>query len=151
PVPRSGLAEYHSAGYLTGERRPADGDDATAVGEQTPATGATAGSGPDGTAADAAAESDEEERPPRAVRLDGATAVTRPPSRAGAHALTVLVTLLLTPVAWYLLADAGARLTLARSNPWETGDLNLAALLELAGGLLVLAVVLLAARWSSVG
>lgn len=82
--------------------------------------------------------------------LDGATEV-RPATRAAAHAWGVVLTLLLTPVALYLWADAGARLALAPDAPWETGDLNIAALVELAAALLVTAVVLLAARWSSVG
>jgi hypothetical protein len=88
--------------------------------------------------------------PDPAVILDGATEA-RPRSRAKHHVWSVLLTLLLVPVAWYLLADAGARLTLPEGNPWETGTRNLAALGELAGGLVVLAVVLLAARWSSLG
>lgn len=88
------------------------------------------------------------ERP--ATVLDGATEA-RPLTRTRAHVWGVVLTLLLTPVAWYLTADAGARLGLAPGAAWETGDLNAAALAELVGGLLVTAVVLLAARWSSVG
>src|SRR5699024_3865086 len=124
PVPRSGLAEHRSAAYLTGERpsepEPRPDPEHTAT---TPApwlSGAGAGAG--ATAATAAAPApaapperrDEEERtrPERDVVLEGTTAHTRPPSRAKAHVLTILLTLLLTPVAWYLLADAGARLTL---------------------------------------
>ena len=162
PTPRSGLAEHRSAGYLTGERRPVEEEVAPTTeapvldGERTVDDGARDDSAAwaDGTAAGAATPAAAEEpagRSRRAVVLDGTTAVTRPPSRAGAHVLTILVTLLLTPVAWYLLADAGARLTLPARNPWDTGNLNVAALLELAGGLLALAVILLAARWSSVG
>lgn len=155
PVPRSGLAEYHSAGFLTGERRPTDEDAATDTrtdDDTSPAWLGAAGAGAEPDAGAAPESADERtDRTRRDVVLDGSTALTRPPSRGGAHVLTVLVTLLLTPVAWYLLADAGARLTLARNSPWETGNLNIAALLELAGGLLVLAVVLLAARWSSLG
>ncbi|NCD19252.1 MAG: hypothetical protein EOL89_04615 [Actinobacteria bacterium] len=73
------------------------------------------------------------------------------PSRAGAHWWGILATLLLTPVAWYLLSDAGARMTLPAENQWESGVLNLAALGELLAGILVLAVILLAARASSLG
>lgn len=82
--------------------------------------------------------------------LDGATEV-RPVTRTGAHVRGVVITLLLTPVAWYLWADAGARLALVPGSPWETGNLNVAALVELAAALLVTVAVLLAARWSSVG
>lgn len=160
PVPRSGLAEHRSAGYLTGDRpaepepRPEPESTRTAT---TPAPWLT---GAGATAATAAAAPAAREEPPveeerarheRDVLLEGTTAHTRPPSRAKAHVLTILLSLLLTPVAWYLLADAGARLTLPAGNPWDTANLNPAAVLELAGGLLVLVVVLLAARWSSVG
>src|SRR5699024_2437210 len=134
--PRSGLAEYHSAGYLTGQRGPAVPDDTPAESTSDHGAGSTPGwlGGTGATAADANAGA--EDRPRRDVVLEGTTAVTRPPSRGGTHALTVLVTLLLTPVAWYLLADAGARLTLPSGNPWESGNLNVAALLELGAGLL---------------
>ncbi|WP_193311485.1 hypothetical protein [Georgenia satyanarayanai] len=160
PVPRSGLAEHRSAAYLTGERpveqepRPEPESTPTAT---TPAPWLTGAGAAAATAApapvtreDSPAE-EEHARRDREVLLEGTTAHTRPPSRAKAHVLTIVVTLLLTPVAWYLLADAGARLTLPPGNPWETANLNVAALLELAGGLLVLVLVLLAARWSSVG
>ncbi|TNC17546.1 hypothetical protein FHE66_09655 [Georgenia sp. 311] len=165
PVPRSGLAEHHSAGYLTGERRPVEEAAPTTqvpvAADETPTTtdddardessGAWIGGAGAAATTSSTPAAEPTGRSRRDVVLDGTTAVTRPPSRAGAHVLTILVTLLLTPVAWYLLADAGARLTLPARNPWDTGNLNIAALLELAGGLLVLAVVLLAARWSSVG
>ncbi|MCM3662539.1 hypothetical protein M3148_16295 [Georgenia satyanarayanai] len=166
PVPRSGLAEHRSAAYLTGERpaepEPRPDQEHTAT---TPAPWLSgAGTGAGATAATAATAvgpapaapavhraEEERTRPERDVVLEGTTAHTRPPSRAKAHVLTILLTLLLTPVAWYLLADAGARLTLPQGNPWDTANLNVAALLELAAGLLVLVLVLLAARWSSVG
>lgn len=73
------------------------------------------------------------------------------PSRAGAHWWSLISVLILTPVAWYLLSDAGARLTLAANAPWETGVLNYAAIAELASGLLVLVVILLALKGSSLG
>lgn len=79
------------------------------------------------------------------------TEYDRVPSRAGAHWWAILATLLLTPVAWYLLSDAGARMTLPAENQWETGVLNFAALGELVGGLVVLGVILWAARASSLG
>ncbi|MHB1063682.1 MAG: hypothetical protein ACYC1Z_04170 [Georgenia sp.] len=82
--------------------------------------------------------------------LDGATEA-RPITRSPAHVWGLVLTLLLTPIAWYLWVDAGARLTLVPDAPWETGVLNVAALAELAAAILVTVVVLLAARWSSVG
>lgn len=150
PVPRSGLAEHYSAGYLTGELSPREREAAASPAQTTGAGDRPAGP----VGAPAQTEVVESTAPPTAEEdpvLAGATAVGKPPSRAGAHVWGLLITLLLTPVAWYLLADAGARLTLPGGNPWDTTNLNIAALLELAGGLLVLVVVLLAARWSSVG
>ncbi|WP_341360059.1 hypothetical protein V5H98_02070 [Georgenia sp. M64] len=83
--------------------------------------------------------------------LDGATE-TRPRSRAAAHGWALLLTLVLAPVAWYLVTDAGARLTLGADNQWQAGEItNPAALVELAAGLVVTAALLLAARWSSLG
>lgn len=82
--------------------------------------------------------------------LDGATQAT-PRSRAAAHWWGLLLTLVLSPVAWYLVADAGARLTLGESSPWDRGELNPAAVVELAAGFVVTAVVLLTARRSSLG
>ncbi len=161
PVPRSGLAEHRSAAYLTGERpvepEPRPEPEPAGTSSTSAPWLAGAGAGVTGAATRAPAvpaehpDDEERARPERDVLLEGTTAHTRPPSRAKAHVLTILLTLLLTPVAWYLLADAGARLTLPPGNPWDTANLNVAALLELAGGLLVLVVVLLAARWSSVG
>lgn len=83
--------------------------------------------------------------------LFAGAAYDKVPSRAAAHWWGILTTLLLTPVAWYLLSDAGARMTLPAENQWESGVLNLAALGELLAGILVLAVILLAARASSLG
>lgn len=72
-----------------------------------------------------------------------------PPSRAGSHWWGVLIALTLTPIAWFLLQDGGARIYFSlQADPTA---INLAGVLSLAGGLLVLAIVLLAARWSSVG
>lgn len=83
--------------------------------------------------------------------LDGATHAG-PRSRAPAHWWSLLLTLVLSPVAWYLVADAGARLTLGGADsPWARGEVNPAALVELGAGLVVTTVVLLTARWSSLG
>ncbi|MEE6281521.1 hypothetical protein [Georgenia sp. MJ170] len=155
PVPRSGLAEHASAGYLTGDREPAHGPvhDLPPEPLTDPApTAALPGwtSEPPVTERlDVSRATDDE--PDTAVVLEGATIEPTLRSRAGAHWLGVLVAIVLLPVAWYLTADAGARLTLPAGSPWQTGNLNVAALLELGGGLVVLAVALLAARWSSVG
>jgi len=90
------------------------------------------------------------EREASAGVLDGATQAA-PRSRAGAHWWSLLLTLVLTPVAWYLVADAGARLTLGDDSPWARGELAAAPLAELVAGLILTAAILLAARWSSLG
>ncbi|QOQ37995.1 hypothetical protein [Trueperella pecoris] len=74
-----------------------------------------------------------------------------PEGRAWAHVGTFFLTLLLVPVAWYLISDAGARLAALPTSPWVTGNPQLMPLGELAGGILVLAVIWLAARASSLG
>jgi hypothetical protein len=72
-----------------------------------------------------------------------------PPSRAGAHLWALLIALVLSPVAWFLVNDGSARIYWSlRSDP---GQINLAGMLGLAVGLLVVTIVLLTARWSSIG
>lgn len=70
-----------------------------------------------------------------------------PTSRAAAHWWSILVAVVLTPVAWFLIADGGER----TSFSLDAGNLNIAGPIELAGGILCLFLVLLATRWSSVG
>ncbi len=83
--------------------------------------------------------------------LEGATVKPEVPSRAGARWLSAIGTLLLTPLAWYLLVDSGARLFIADNNPWSTGTINAAALAELGGGILVVLVIGILASLSSLG
>jgi hypothetical protein len=72
-----------------------------------------------------------------------------PPSRAGAHLWAVLISLVLSPVAWFLINDGSARIYWSLRS--DQGDVNIAGLAGLAAGLLVALIVLLAARWSSIG
>lgn len=74
-----------------------------------------------------------------------------PKRRTGAHFASVILLLLLIPVAWYLVSDAGARLNLVDANPWQTGTVNVMAILELVGGLAVIGLILLIIRSSSLG
>ncbi|WP_124054407.1 hypothetical protein [Arcanobacterium ihumii] len=74
-----------------------------------------------------------------------------PKSRIGAHFGAFFATLLLLPLAWYLVSDAGVRLGMVKNNPWETGSLNFLAVGELLAGLIVLLVIFLLARASSIG
>ncbi len=72
-----------------------------------------------------------------------------PRSRAAAHWWGILIAIVFAPVAWYLLADGGERIAFSLDRNLEA--VNVAGLVELAGGLLCAIVLLLAARWSSVG
>ena len=73
------------------------------------------------------------------------------PSRAAAHLLGILAMVLLIPVAWYLISDAGARMTLPANAPWQTGVPNVQAILELLAGLALVVIAFLFARASSLG
>ncbi|MDK6763387.1 hypothetical protein QP337_27905, partial [Escherichia coli] len=74
-----------------------------------------------------------------------------PKGRVWTHIWTSVVTLLLLPLIWYLISDAVARLHLARPFALETGQVNVAALVEMAGGVALLVVIALLARLSSLG
>lgn len=74
-----------------------------------------------------------------------------PKKRIGAHFGSFFATLLLVPVAWYLLSDAGARLFLVEDNPWATQQTDIFPVLELVGGLVVAAIIWILARTSSLG
>lgn len=74
-----------------------------------------------------------------------------PRSRAGAHIASALLVLLLTPLAWYLITDAGARFTLAENAPWTSGRVNLAAIAEFLGGILIAVVIAFLIKASSLG
>lgn len=83
--------------------------------------------------------------------LDEATVVPELPSHAAPRVWSFFLTLLAIPIAWYLLSDAAARLTLATGNPMETGVINPAALIELGGGLIVAIILIALAARSSLG
>lgn len=83
--------------------------------------------------------------------LAGATVLPTVPSRAGARWLSLLLILLFTPITWYLLSDASARLAFATGNPMDTGIINPAALLELGGGLVFIILIGVVASQSSLG
>lgn len=83
--------------------------------------------------------------------LDGATVLPTVPSRAPARWLSAIGTLLLVPLAWYVLSDSGARLMLADNNPWATGTVNPAAIAELIGGIALLVLIAILAAQSAIG
>lgn len=74
-----------------------------------------------------------------------------PKKRGLAHVGVFFLTLLLLPVAWYFISDAGARLAVVPGNPWLTGSVQLMPLGELLAGIVVVGVIWLAARASSLG
>ena len=83
--------------------------------------------------------------------FEGSTVIPNVPSRVPAHVWSLVLTLVLTPVAWYALADAGARMTLAPNNPMITGSVNIAAIAELLGGIVALLLVFALTIRSSLG
>lgn len=83
--------------------------------------------------------------------FSAAPQITEMPSRTGAHWLSLLLFLILTPVGWYLAADAGARMTLADAAPMYTGVASMLALGELLGSILIAAILFVVARRSSLG
>lgn len=83
--------------------------------------------------------------------FSAAPQVTEMPSRTGAHWLSLLLFLILTPVGWYLAADAGARMTLADAAPMYTGVASIVALGEILGAIIISAILFAVARRSSLG
>lgn len=73
----------------------------------------------------------------------------QPTKRTAAHLWGVLATLILAPIAWFLLTDGALRTFYSLANVADSP--NLAGLLSLAGGLLALFVIALVARTSSLG
>ena len=98
-------------------------------------------------AAIASANRDRSENTKEPAGLDG----TEMPSRRGAHFLSLLLFLVLTPLGWYLASDAGARMTLADAAPMYTGVASILALGELLGAIVVAVILFAAARRSSLG
>lgn len=74
--------------------------------------------------------------------------VVKRKSRVGGHFLSLILTLLLLPVLWYLVTDAGVRMI---QNQWAAGSVNYAHVAELAGGLVVAIILGFVWRSSSLG
>lgn len=85
------------------------------------------------------------------VVLADASVLPTVPSRAGARWLSAILTVLLTPVAWYLLSDAAVRLSVMAGQLWETQAMNPAALIELSIGLLIVILIAVIAAQSGIG
>ena len=107
-------------------------------------------------AAIASANRDRSENTKEPAGLDdelfsAAPVITEMPSRRGAHFLSLLLFLVLTPFGWYLASDAGARMTLADAAPMYTGVASILALGELLGAIIVAVILFATARRSSLG
>ncbi|WP_321780354.1 hypothetical protein [Schaalia cardiffensis] len=83
--------------------------------------------------------------------FDGASVQAEVPSRTGAHWASLFGYLLLVPLAWFLIADSGARLTLNDAGSVATGNFAPLPFLELLGGLVLVLFLFLLARKSSLG
>ena len=83
--------------------------------------------------------------------FDGASVQAEVPSRAGAHWASLFGHLLLGPLAWFLIADSGARLTLNDAGSVATGNFAPLPFAELVGGILLVFLLFLLARRSSLG
>ena len=107
-------------------------------------------------AAIASANRDRSENTKEPAGLDdelfsAAPVITEMPSRRGAHFLSLVLFLVLTPLGWYLASDAGARMTLADAAPMYTGVASILALSELLGAIVVAVILFATARRSSLG
>lgn len=107
-------------------------------------------------AAIASANRDRSENTKEPAGLDeelfsAAPVITEMPSRRGAHFLSLLLFLVLTPLGWYLASDAGARMTLADGAPMYSGVASILALGELLGAIVVAVILFATARRSSLG
>lgn len=74
-----------------------------------------------------------------------------PRGRGWAHVGVFFATLIVAPLAWYLVADSGVRLVGLEDSAWNTGTVDWLVVLELLGALLCLAVLWYLASFSSVG
>ena len=107
-------------------------------------------------AAIASANRDRSENTKEPAGLDdelfsAAPVITEMPSRRGAHFLSLVLFLVLTPLGWYLASDAGARMTLADAAPMYSGVASILALGELLGAIIVAVILFATARRSSLG
>lgn len=84
--------------------------------------------------------------------FEGATVKPTVPSRLAAHLWTLLLALVFTPIAWYLLMDGATRMLNPEISAWAlSSSLKTAHLTEFLSGLVVLFALVWMARYSSVG
>lgn len=82
--------------------------------------------------------------------FEGATVVPTIPSRKAAHAWAFLIGLVMTPITWYLMSDAGARLIM-REGQWDTLTVKPFTVLEVFAAAVCIIFLVISARWSSIG
>lgn len=83
--------------------------------------------------------------------FEGATVVPEMPSRAAAHWSSLTLGIFALPITWYLIADAGARMTLPEGNPAATGVINWLAITEVAIAFVAVIALFEAFKRSSLG
>lgn len=83
--------------------------------------------------------------------FEGATVVPEMPSRAAAHWSSLALGVFALPITWYLIADAGARMTLPEGNPAATGAINWLAITEVAIAFVAVIALFEAFKRSSLG
>ena len=83
--------------------------------------------------------------------FEGATVVPEMPSRAAAHWSSLALGIFVLPITWYLIADAGARMTLPGGNPAATGVINWLAITEVAIAFVAVIALFEAFKRSSLG
>lgn len=83
--------------------------------------------------------------------FEGATVVPEMPSRAAAHWSSLGLGIFALPITWYLIADAGARMTLPEGNPAATGVINWLAITEVAIAFVAVIALFEAFKRSSLG
>ncbi len=83
--------------------------------------------------------------------FEGATVVPEMPSRAAAHWTSLALGIFALPITWYLIADAGARMTLPEGNPAATGVINWLALTEVVIAFVAVIALFEAFKRSSLG
>ena len=83
--------------------------------------------------------------------FEGATVVPEMPSRAAAHWSSLALGVFALPITWYLIADAGARMTLPEGNPTATGVINWLAITEVAIAFVAVIALFEAFKRSSLG
>lgn len=83
--------------------------------------------------------------------FEGATVVPTVPSRMAAHLWSLLLSLILLPLAWYYGLDVAQRLRVGPTSPWQGGPLTALIITELIGAIICIFLVVFLARFSSLG